>query len=598
MTRLARRRTLPVIAILVLAMLGLNGLPAVASGSAATLNPDPAVGINFGAENVASQSAPQTVTISSTGTSALTLNNISMGGAMPNAFIIQGTNCIFGPPGLQPNQSCNVSVAFTPSAPGAANALLVFSDDAANSPQTEPLSGTGTQPQVQITPNQVTFPDTAVGTQSAPLQVTVADVGNGSLSVNSVVIGQDPGDFRVQSDQCGGQTIAPNTSCAVSLVFSPASPGPHSGSLSVFDNAPASPQQAGLMGNGTAAFAQVQPASLSFGPQLAGTTSSSQAATLQNTGNAGLTINSILVNGPGFIIASNACPAMLPPNGVCTVQVSFSPPGPGTWAGQLIFNDSAFNNPNQAIPLSGNGVAAQGSAAPQGLGFGSVVVGTSSGTQQVTIGSTGSYPLTIQSVTLAGANTADFVLSSDMCSGATLNPGQSCTFSVAFAPTAPGTRSADVNVTSNSFNPIASVGLSGTGLLQADLSVSISANPNPAPVAGTLTYTVSVANAGPGAAGSVVVTDSLPNNSLIPLAQITYSSSSASQGSCGYNTNTRVVTCNLGTIAAGQGATVTINLNVLALPLATLTDTASVSSATPDPNPSNNTATDHDPVLI
>jgi hypothetical protein len=64
-------------------------------------------------------------------------------------------------------------------------------------------------------------------------------------------------------------------------------------------------------------------------------------------------------------------------------------------------------------------------------------------------------------------------------------------------------------------------------------------------------------------------------------------SASASQGSCAQSSGT--VTCSLGTLASGAGATVSIN--VTAGGKGTISNAASVKANEPDPNPANNTST-------
>ena len=86
-------------------------------------------------------------------------------------------------------------------------------------------------------------------------------------------------------------------------------------------------------------------------------------------------------------------------------------------------------------------------------------------------------------------------------------------------------------------------------------------------------------NLGPSAATGVTVTDSLP-------ASVTFVSATSTVGSCGHAAPT--VTCALGSLANGAGATVTITVRPqIAGPLA---NAASVGGTEGDPNPTNNTA--------
>ena len=58
-------------------------------------------------------------------------------------------------------------------------------------------------------------------------------------------------DFTVVSDGCSGLTLAPGTSCDMSITFNPTASGTRTAALTVTDNAPGSPQTAPLTGTGS-----------------------------------------------------------------------------------------------------------------------------------------------------------------------------------------------------------------------------------------------------------------------------------------------------------------------------------------------------------
>ena len=96
-------------------------------------------------------------------------------------------------------------------------------------------------------------------------------------------------------------------------------------------------------------------------------------------------------------------------------------------------------------------------------GFSPVAVG-SSNQLAFTIKNTGTANLTGLATTKDGPNTADFIVGS--VGATTLAPGSSTTFTITFAPTAFGTRTAAIHIVSNDAdeNPF-DINLSGTGLL-------------------------------------------------------------------------------------------------------------------------------------
>ncbi len=87
---------------------------------------------------------------------------------------------------------------------------------------------------------------------------------------------------------------------------------------------------------------------------------------------------------------------------------------------------------------------------------------TLSAPQTLTIKNDGGSPLTVSGFTFAGADAGDFLIGSDNCR-AMIDSGQTCQLTVRFAPQAPGSRSATLEVQSNDPNSPTSVALSGTG---------------------------------------------------------------------------------------------------------------------------------------
>ena len=96
-------------------------------------------------------------------------------------------------------------------------------------------------------------------------------------------------------------------------------------------------------------------ASLTFPPQMVGTTSSAKNVTFSNTSPAtnALGITSISTSGD-FKISSNTCKSSLPAGGRCTIGVAFKPTTTGTRKGSLTIKDFNVKSPH-VVSLIGTG---------------------------------------------------------------------------------------------------------------------------------------------------------------------------------------------------------------------------------------------------
>lgn len=116
---------------------------------------------------------------------------------------------------------------------------------------------------------------------------------------------------------------------------------------------------------------------------------------------------------------------------------------------------------------------------------------------------------------------------------------------------------------------------------EADLAITKTASASKMNAGSPLTYTLEVTNGGPREASGVIVRDRLPGGAA-------FNGASASQGSCAESGGE--VTCTLGRLTNGAGATVTIDVTAPSRPGA-MTNTASVTGHLVDPDTSDNTAT-------
>ena len=98
------------------------------------------LGINFGDQKVGTKSSPAPVDVFNEDKDPVAISKITFGGADPGDFA-QANNCGSTVP---PHSHCIVKVTFKPTKTGSRSATLEVYDNGGGSPQTIPLSGTGT----------------------------------------------------------------------------------------------------------------------------------------------------------------------------------------------------------------------------------------------------------------------------------------------------------------------------------------------------------------------------------------------------------------------------------------------------------------------
>jgi len=210
--------------------------------------------------------------------------------------------------------------------------------------------------------------------------------------------------------------------------------------------------------------------SLAFGSVNVGS-SASQSLTVSNAGGGTLTLSSLSIpsggpfgGGSSDFVRGGTCNAgtALGASQSCTVSVVFSPAAAGAKSSALSI---ASNGGNASVGLTGTGVAAgvppSLRASATSLGFGTVVLGSSSVGQTVTVSNGGGGTLTLSSLTPGGANSGDFARTGTCASGTNLAAGQTCTVVYQFTPTAAGARSASLAIASNGGSTTITV--TGTG---------------------------------------------------------------------------------------------------------------------------------------
>jgi hypothetical protein len=100
-----------------------------------TLSP---TSLTFGSQGVGTTSVAQSIGLTNGGNAVLTISRVSTSGDFGQTSTCGGS--------LGAGASCVIQVTFTPTAAGQRTGNLSIADDAANSPQTVGLIGTGVSP--------------------------------------------------------------------------------------------------------------------------------------------------------------------------------------------------------------------------------------------------------------------------------------------------------------------------------------------------------------------------------------------------------------------------------------------------------------------
>ena len=409
--------------------------------------------LTFGSQAVQTASAPQTITVTNTGTGALTISSLTTGGDFRET-----DSCISSSP-IAPGLTCTVQVTFLPSATGSRTGSLTIYGNVTGGQATASLAGTAvTGASVVLTPLTLTFGNTQVGSASAVQNITVSNVGGTQVTLQTPLL---TGDFKITANTCT-PVLPPSVGCTVSITFNPTATGTRNGTFSITDGV--GTQTAALSGTGFAAATDgLAPLALTFAPQQINTTSVAQQVTLTNNGDAALTLIAAQIT-LGDFTAVNGCGNSLAAHSSCTISVSFIPKNVGAETGLMTVSDE-FRT--QTVVLNGTGIAPAGvSLAPASpLNFGTDGVGVASLPQTVTLTNNGGVALIIQGLSasgdfsvLAGANLCPLGGTVGLASNA------SCTLQVVFAPTAVGMRNGLLTVQDNSPGSPQSMQLVGTGI--------------------------------------------------------------------------------------------------------------------------------------
>ncbi|MCW3056080.1 MAG: Pyrrolo-quinoline quinone [Solirubrobacterales bacterium] len=330
------------------------------------------------------------------------------------------------------------------------------------SPVTPVLSGQATS-----------FATTTIG---ATAEKTVTLTANEALKLKSLVSSSSQFEVGAPSPALPA-TLSAGDKINVPITFAPTATGPLGATLTATTEAGKTAQFA-LNGVGQAASAELEvtPPTVSFG----GTTVGGQlsgSATFRNVGAGSLKVNRVKL--PASPFSAEGVPTVgstIPAGGSVTITLSFEPTKLGTFNAEIGLETTGGN---KAVGMSGSaGLPGALSIAGDQNDFGQVSVG-SRATRTFTVSNVGGTRVTIMKSKppIGGA----FVAASPLPEGTAIEPGESLTETVAFAPSVAGEATATWPINGDDHTGLHDVQFSGMGIVLAP-PATVSGLGQPGPV--------------------------------------------------------------------------------------------------------------------
>lgn len=386
------------------------------------------------------------------------------------------------------------TLTFTPSATGSRTASLSLASDDPASPLVIALSGTATDPEINVKYSGTSYADGStisfgsVNTGSSQdFTLTIENTGTGNLTVALTLVSADNNWSLVAAP---GESIAGSASTTFDVRFTPTAAGTITGTLSITNtDRDESPYDLTLSGTGVA-VGEIEVrdplgnilvdagSSYDFGTvDEAGATTRTKTFTIYNRG-AG-TLGSVALSKSGTHSADftlGSVSSSIAAAGSADFTIAFNPSAVGARTATIsVASDDADENPF-TFDVGGTGgtgpeiqveqptptVIADGGS----LAFGDVLTTGGSTAKTFTIRNTGTSDLTVSGCATSGTDAAAFVVSG-ISLPATVAADSTTTFVVTFNPSSNGTKSALLTVTSNATTVAEqsyTISLSGTGV--------------------------------------------------------------------------------------------------------------------------------------
>jgi hypothetical protein len=415
---------------------------------------------------------------------------------------------------------------------------------------------TGTR-SLSLSTTTVSFGAVNIG-QTATQSVVLKSTGTASVTISGVSVA---GSLFGATGITTPLTLGPGQSATLTATFKPAVANPwnYSGIITISSNAASPSVAVNMSGQGVVTLKSVSCATSS----MTGAGTDSCTVTLSGGAPSG---------GQTVTLASN--------NTVLTVPSTIILPA-GATSANFTATVSAFSSPQTATITASSGGVSQSfalklagtpslSLSTTTISFGSVSIGQTA-TQPVVLKSTGTAPVTISGISVAGS----LFGSSGIVTPLTLNPGQSVTLIATFKPTVanPWSYTGTTTIASNSSTGNLALSMTGAGINPAALS-SLTCTSGSITGVATDACTVSLTAAAP--AGGMAVNLSSSSGSVTVPASVVIPSGATSAG----------FSASVAAVSTSQTATVTASAGsvtkTFSLQLTAATPTLTVSATNVD----------------
>ncbi len=432
---------------------------------------------------------------------------------------------------------------------------VMLTATAGSAAKTLALQLNAVSPTITISTNSLAFGSVALNT-AATKTVIVSSTGNGPLTINSA---NATGTGFTVSGASFPVTLTPNQAVELTVQFVPAGSGVATGMLIINSNSATSPTSTvGLSGTGTINTALTALACTTSTFTATGTDACTVTLTAPaSTGgfNVRLSSSNAAVNVPSSVtVPANANSA------------GFSATVSSVATAQTANITASAGSNSQVLALQLNAATPALTVTSSSVAFGNIAVNASTN-KSVTLTSTGTVPVTLNSASISGAgftvSGATFPL--------TLNPSQAVSLTIQFAPTVSGSATGSLLINSNSSTgPTAAVALSGTGTITAALSALTCSN---ASFTGAGTDACTVTLTAPAPTGGLSIGLSSSNTAVAVPSSVTVPANAISAAFTA--TVSRAATAQAVTLAASttsNSASFSLQLNA-ATPLLTISAT-------------------------